>query len=80
MSRKHYAKSIYKMIAARSFRGQWGGQVRRYTAPCHGGAYLACDMHLRPPSAGISLGSTSEVLNVMWLARRLDLSRHTKYM
>ena len=28
-------------------------------------------MKLRPPSAGISLGSTSEVLNVMWLARRL---------
>lgn len=36
MERKQYAKSIYKLVAGRTFRGQWGGQVRRYAAPCLG--------------------------------------------
>ncbi|CAK9107243.1 Uncharacterized protein SCF082_LOCUS49926 [Durusdinium trenchii] len=61
MERKQYAKSIYKLVAGRTFRGQWGGQVRRYAAP---------------PSAGISLGNTSEFLNVMWLARHLGSELH----
>lgn len=35
-NRKHYSKSIYKLVCGRTFRGQWGGQVRRYAAPCLG--------------------------------------------
>jgi len=54
-SRKHYSKSIYKLVSGRSFRGQWGGQVRRYTAP--------------PPSATGDSGTIGEVLKVMWLQR-----------
>jgi len=54
-NRKHYSKSIYKLVCGRTFRGQWGGQVRRYAAP--------------PPSGGFGPGPTGEFLNVMWLAR-----------
>ncbi|CAJ1440046.1 unnamed protein product [Effrenium voratum] len=55
--RKQYAKAIYKLVSGRTFRGKWGGNVRRYMAP---------------PSSGISLadmGNSTDVLNVMWLAR-----------
>ena len=31
--RKHYAKAVYKFVSGRSFRGKWGGKLRRFAPP-----------------------------------------------
>jgi len=58
--RKHYAKAVYKFVSGRTFRGKWGGNLRRYAPPT-------------PPNTGnlglAAMGRSSDFLNVMWLAR-----------
>eukprot|EP00439_Symbiodinium_sp_Y106_P020155 s1099_g2.t1 len=57
--RKHYAKAVYKFVSGRSFRGKWGGKLRRFAPPPQSG------------NLGLAaLGRSSDFLNVMWLARK----------
>lgn len=60
-NRKGYAKAIFKAISGRSFRGKWGGMVRRYV-----GSSSSLSTNLG--RAGLS--RSTEFLNSLWSARK----------
>eukprot|EP00440_Ansanella_granifera_P051448 gb/GFBE01055774.1/.p1 GENE.gb/GFBE01055774.1/~~gb/GFBE01055774.1/.p1 ORF type:complete len:1053 (+),score=292.89 gb/GFBE01055774.1/:1-3159(+) len=63
--RKHYAKAIFKLVSGRSFRGKWGGLVRRYT-----GSSVSSYSTLSANLSRAAQARSTEFLNGMWSARK----------